>query len=152
VHRDIKPENIMLRRDGILKVLDFRLAKLAEPPTEYVDPEAPTSVPSRTEPGVLLGTTIYMSPEQARGLQVDGRADIFSLGVLIYEMLAGRLPFTGSKKVEILEAILNDKKPPPLARYTHEAPAELERIVEKALEKRLEERYQSAKDLLIDLR
>ena len=153
VHRDIKPDNIMLRRDGIVKVLDFGLAKLAEPaPTQYVDSEAPTSAPIKTEPGIVMGTTIYMSPEQARGLPVDARTDIFSLGVLIYEMVAGRLPFTGSNKFEVLAGILSDKGPPPLARYTHEAPAELERIVGKALAKQREERYQSATDLLIDLR
>jgi serine/threonine protein kinase/Flp pilus assembly protein TadD len=153
VHRDIKPDNIMLRRDGILKVLDFGVAKLAEPTsTQYIDSEALTSAPIKTEPGMVMGTTIYMSPEQARGLRVDARTDIFSLGVLIYEMVAGRLPFVGSSTVDILAAILSDKEPLPLARYTHEAPAELERIVEKALAKDREERYQSAKDLLIDLR
>jgi eukaryotic-like serine/threonine-protein kinase len=153
VHRDVKPDNIMLRRDGIVKVLDFGLAKLAEhTSTQYVDMEAPTSIPIKTEPGTVMGTTAYMSPEQARGLQVDARTDIFSLGVLIYEMVAGRLPFQGSSTIDILAAILSDKEPPPLARYTHEAPPELERIVAKALAKEREERYQSAKDLLIDLR
>jgi serine/threonine protein kinase/tetratricopeptide (TPR) repeat protein len=153
VHRDVKPDNIMLRRDGIVKVLDFGLAKLAEQTgTHYVDSEALTSAPIKTEPGVVMGTAIYMSPEQARGLQVDARSDIFSLGVLIYEMIAGRLPFPGSNTVDILAAILSDKEPPPLARYRQEAPAELERIVQKALAKQREERYQSAKDLLIDLR
>jgi eukaryotic-like serine/threonine-protein kinase len=152
VHRDIKPENIMLRRDGIVKVLDFGLAKLAEataPPE--VDSQAPTSA-FRTEPGLVVGTAIYMSPEQARGLQVDSRTDIFSLGVLIYEMVSGRLPFEGSNKLEILASILSDKGAPPLARYSRDAPAELERIVEKALAKERDQRYQSAKDLLIDLR
>ncbi|MFY9573658.1 MAG: serine/threonine-protein kinase, partial [Blastocatellia bacterium] len=153
VHRDIKPENVMLRRDGIVKVLDFGLAKLTERLLpESADTKAPTSAPIKTEPGMAMGTAAYMSPEQARGLHVDARTDIFSLGVLIYEMVAGRLPFVGSNKIDILAAILSDKEPPPLARYTHEAPAELERIVEKALAKEREERYQSAKDLLIDLR
>ncbi len=152
VHRDIKPENIMLRRDGIVKVLDFGLAKLTEPtPTSDVDMEAPTSA-IKTDPGMVIGTTIYMSPEQARGAPVDSRTDIFSLGVLIYEMVAGRLPFEGTNKMEILASILSDKGAPPLARYSREAPAELERIVDKALEKEREQRYQSAKDLLIDLR
>src|SRR5438270_1002134 len=153
VHRDIKPDNIMLRRDGIVKVLDFGLAKLTERlPADSVDTEALTSAPVKTEPGMVMGTAIYMSPEQARGLQVDARTDIFSLGVLIYEMVTRRLPFAGSDTIEILAAILSDKEPPPLARYRHEAPAELERIVEKALAKERDERYQSAKDLLIDLR
>ena len=153
VHRDVKPDNIMLRRDGIVKVLDFGLAKLAEyKPNQYVDMEAPTSIPFKTEPGMVMGTVIYMSPEQARGLQVDARTDIFSLGVLIYEMVAGRVPFAGPSTLDILAAIVSDKEPPPLARYAPAAPAELERIVEKALAKEREERYQSAKDLLIDLR
>jgi len=153
VHRDIKPDNIMFRRDGIVKVLDFGLAKLAEQASSHnVDTEAETSAPIKTEPGTVMGTAIYMSPEQARGLPVDARTDIFSLGVLIYEMVAGRLPFGGSNTVDILTAILSDKEPVPLARYAPEAPAELERIVVKALAKDRDERYQSTKDLLIDLR
>jgi serine/threonine protein kinase/Flp pilus assembly protein TadD len=153
VHRDIKPENVMLRRDGIVKVLDFGLAKLVERfLPDSADTNAPTSAAIKTEPGMVMGTATYMSPEQARGLQVDARTDIFSLGILIYEMVAGRRPFEGANKIEILAAILSDKEPPPLARYTREAPAELERIVGKALAKERDERYQSAKDLLIDLR
>ena len=153
VHRDIKPENVMLRRDGIVKVLDFGLAKLVERfLPDSADTNAPTSAAIKTESGMVMGTATYMSPEQARGLQVDARTDIFSLGILIYEMVAGRRPFEGANKIDILAAILSDKEPPPLARYTREAPAELERIVGKALAKEREERYQSSKDLLIDLR
>jgi serine/threonine-protein kinase len=152
IHRDIKPENIMLRqRDAYVKVLDFGLAKLTERlPPDSVDTEAPTSF--KTDPGTVVGTAIYMSPEQARGIPVDARTDIFSLGVLIYEMVAGRLPFEGSNTNEILAAILGEKEPPPLARYARDVPAELERIVEKALRKDREERYQTAKDLLLDLK
>jgi len=150
VHRDIKPENIMLRRDGIVKVLDFGLAKLTERlPRDSVDTEAPTSF--KTDPGTVMGTAIYMSPEQARGLQVDARTDIFSLGVLIYEMVAARLPFEGANTNEILASILSEKEPPPLARYAREVPAELERILAKALRKEQEKRYQTTKDLLLDL-
>ena len=153
IHRDIKPENIMLRRDGIVKVLDFGLAKLTEPAhTSEVDMEAPTSAAINTEPGEVIGTTSYMSPEQARALPVDSRTDIFSLGVLIYEMVTRHLPFEGSNKMEILASILSDKAVRPLARYSREAPDELERIVGKALTKERDQRYQSAKDLLIDLR
>src|SRR5437660_3844814 len=119
VHRDIKPENVMLRRDGIVKVLDFGLAKLTERvPPESVDTEAPTRAAINTEPGVLMGTAIYMSPEQARGLQLDARTDIFSLGVLIYEMVAGRLPFEGTNTNEIMASVLSDKEPQPLTRYS----------------------------------
>ena len=153
IHRDIKPENIMVRHDGIVKVLDFGLAKLTEPlPPDSVDNEAPTRHVVKTEPGVVMGTAIYMSPEQARGIRVDARTDIFSLGVLIYEMVAGRLPFNGSNTNEIIASILGDKDPLPLARYAGDVPSELERITSKALAKEREERYQSAKDLLIDLR
>jgi eukaryotic-like serine/threonine-protein kinase len=153
VHRDIKPENIMLRRDGIVKVLDFGLAKLTErPPPDSVDTEAQTRAVVNTDTGMVMGTALYMSPEQARGLQVDARTDIFSLGVLVYEMVAGRLPFEGSNTNEILASILSDKEAQPLARYSREVPAELERIVWKALRKNREERYQTIKDLLLDLK
>ncbi len=101
VHRDIKPENVMVRRDGYVKVLDFGLAKLADETAAAatgvdVNTEAPTAVALRTDPGVVMGTASYMSPEQARGLEVDARSDIWSLGVVIYEMVAGKLPFEGS--------------------------------------------------------
>jgi serine/threonine protein kinase/tetratricopeptide (TPR) repeat protein len=153
IHRDIKPDNIMIRRDGIIKVLDFGLAKLVERlPSEFVDSEAPTSIPMKSQPGSVIGTAVYMSPEQARGVPVDSRTDIFSLGVVIYEMVARCLPFKGTDTIEILASILSDKEPLPIARYAPDAPPELERIVEKTLAKELDERYQSAKELVIDLR
>jgi serine/threonine protein kinase/tetratricopeptide (TPR) repeat protein len=152
VHRDVKPENIMLRRDGIVKVLDFGLAKLAERlPPDSVDAEAATKALVQTEPGVVMGTVAYMSPEQARGLAVDARTDIFSLGVVIYELVAGQAPFGGATKSDLIAALL-ERDPPPLARFTPEAPAELERLVMKTLAKDRDERYQTAKDLLIDLK
>jgi serine/threonine protein kinase/Flp pilus assembly protein TadD len=150
VHRDIKPENVMLRRDGIVKVLDFGLAKLTAPESTTVDTQAPTKF--KTDPGTVVGTAIYMSPEQARGMEVDVRTDIFSLGVVLYEMVAGCLPFEGSTRSEVMASILSEQGPQPLARYAREAPAELERIVSKALRKNRDERYQTIKDLLIDLK
>jgi serine/threonine protein kinase/Tfp pilus assembly protein PilF len=150
VHRDIKPENIMLRRDGIVKVLDFGLAKLTERPPELVDTEGPTSI--KTDPGTIVGTAVYMSPEQARGMPVDARTDIFSLSVVLYEMVAGHLPFEGSTSSEVLASILSEKEPQPLARYSREVPAELERIVSKALRKNRDQRYQTIQDLLLDLK
>src|SRR6266700_1934037 len=149
IHRDIKPENIMLRTDGNVKVLDFGLAKLTEPKT--IDTAAPTLPQVETEPGVVMGTVSYMSPEQARGLTVDTRTDIWSLGVMIYEMAAGRQPFEGETASDVMSLILQ-KKPLPLAHSSPEVPTELERIVRKALRKDKEERYQTIKDLLIDLR
>src|ERR1043166_5625940 len=153
LHRDIKPENIMVRRDGIVKVLDFGLAKLTEPKfSESIDPEAPTRANFKTDPGVVMGTAIYMSPEQARGVAVDARTDIFSLGVVLYEMVTGRLPFEGTNRNEIVAAVLSDREPQPLTRYSSEAPSELGRIVSKALRKNPDERYQTIKDMLLDLK
>jgi serine/threonine protein kinase len=151
IHRDIKPENIMVRQDGYIKVLDFGLAKLAEPRGLITDPEAPTKAMVNTDAGMVMGTAVYMSPEQAKGAKLDERTDLWSLGVVLYEMVTGRVPFFGETPTETISLILQ-KEPAPLTRYAREVPAELERIVNKALTKNCEERYQSAKDLLIDLR
>jgi len=149
IHRDIKPENVMLRTDGYVKVLDFGLAKLVEP--KAVDTAVATLPRVQTQPGLVMGTFSYMSPEQARGLAVDARTDIWSLGVMIYEMAAGRLPFEGETASDVMSLILQ-KEPLPLTHSLPEVPGELERIVRKALRKDKEERYQTVKDLLIDLR
>jgi eukaryotic-like serine/threonine-protein kinase len=151
VHRDIKPENVMVRPDGLVKVLDFGLAKLAEAAPPVVDSQAATLARNSTEEGAVLGTPRYMSPEQARGLKVDARTDVWSLGVLIYEVVAGCRPFSGDTPSDIIAAIL-EREPPPLSQYASDLPAELGRIVAKALEKDREVRYQSAKELLADLR
>jgi serine/threonine protein kinase/tetratricopeptide (TPR) repeat protein len=153
VHRDIKPDNIMIRRNGFVKVLDFGLAKLTETSTDRSpsDAEASTRVLVQTDAGVVMGTSHYMSPEQARGKQVDARSDIWSLGVVIYEMVAGRTPFEGETPTDVIVGI-TQKEPPPLARFAPEAPAELDWIVTKALRKDREERYQTIKEVLTDLR
>ena len=151
VHRDIKPENIMVRKDGIVKVLDFGLAKLTERKAVVADTEAPTSAGAKTDPGVVMGTLAYMSPEQARGVEVDARTDIFSLGAVIYEMLTGRTPFQGATTSDVLAAILKTE-PVLLSHYVPGVRRELERLVSKALRKDREERYQVIKDLLIDLK
>jgi eukaryotic-like serine/threonine-protein kinase len=150
IHRDIKPENIMLRPDGYVKVLDFGLAKLSEQATPAVAAEAPT-IQVRTGSGIVIGTAGYMSPEQARGLGVDHRSDIFSLGAVIYEMLARRKPFEGDTPSDTLAAILKTE-PPPLSRIAQGVPSELVRIVNKSLRKDREERYQVVKDLWLDLK
>jgi eukaryotic-like serine/threonine-protein kinase len=150
-HRDVKPENIFLRSDGFVKILDFGLAKLAEAVRPPADSKAPTRVHVNTDPGVVMGTIRYMSPEQARGAEVDARSDVFSLGVVLYEMLAGRAPFEGSSITEVLVAIL-ERDPHPLARFRPDVPSSLDRIVTVALSKDREQRYTSAVELARDLR
>ena len=153
VHRDIKPENVMLRTDGYVKVLDFGLAKLTESfgARPAGGPDATTHRDVITNPGVVMGTVYYMSPEQARGLDVDARTDIWSLGVVLYELLTGQVPFPGETGSDVIAAVL-EKPPPRLGRYLPHAPPELQRIVNKMLAKNREERYQSVKDLLIDVK
>ena len=150
VHRDIKPENVMVRPDGLIKVLDFGIAKVTGPVTSQVDAEAPT-LKGGTSPGTIVGTAAYMSPEQARGKPIDARTDIFSLGVVLYEMLTGRKPFEGETSMDVIAAILH-KEPPPISESMPDVPAEIERIVSKLLRKDCDERYQTIKDLLIDLK
>lgn len=149
VHRDIKPENIMVRHDGIVKVLDFGLAKLTE--ESQSGPDDSTRALIKTDQGVVMGTVAYMSPEQARGQDLDARTDIWSLGVVLYEMVAGRAPFRGQTKSHTVVAIL-EEEPPPLATFAPDVPAELQRIVRKALTKDSDNRYQTARDLMIDLK
>ncbi len=155
VHRDIKPENIMVRRDGYVKVLDFGIAKLTEQfmtaLTTMSDSLISNSAPLKTDPGKVMGTAHYISPDHLLGLELDGRSDVFSLGVVLYELVAGRAPFEGATTGAVLAAILN-QEPLPLLRYSRAVPSELERIVEKALQKNRDERYQVIKDFMIDLK
>src|SRR4030095_12475346 len=151
IHRDIKPENIMIRRDGYVKLLDFGLAKLTRPEGVPIDPDASTRALVNTSEGAVMGTANYMSPEQAMGNDADARTDLWSLGVVLYEMLTGRAPFAGQSQTETLSLIIQ-KDPAPLTRFAREVPDELQRIVNKLLTKDRDQRYQSAKDLLIDLR
>ena len=151
IHRDIKPENIMLRRDGYVKVLDFGLAKLTDDAWQDADAEADTQLMIKTEPGRVMGTIDYMSPEQARGREVDQRSDIFSLGVVLYELCARVKPFTGETKSDVLAAVLTAEAVP-LSQKRPDVPPELNRIINKCLRKDREERYQSARELLLDLK
>ncbi len=149
VHRDIKPENIMLRTDGYVKVLDFGLAKLTEQGEQPLSGQAESDVDISS--GVLMGTVKYMSPEQARGQQVDARSDIFSFGVVLYEMLTGRAPFEGGTAGDLISAI-NTQEPLPLKRHAPAAPDEIQRIIDRTLRKDKEARYHCAEDLHSDLK
>jgi serine/threonine protein kinase len=146
VHRDIKPENVMIRMDGIVKVLDFGLAKLVDNGFGEADSEAETRVQFETAAGVVLGTVAYMSPEQARGHRVDARSDIFSFGIVLYEMLSGVNPFKGKTAADIIAAVL--QREPKKLRVAED----LDRIVRKALKKERSERYRSGAELLQDLK
>jgi len=148
IHRDVKPENIMIRRDGYVKVLDFGLAKL----TQKLLPETiEASTRPRTNPGLVLGTFAYMSPEQAQAQEVDPRSDVFSLGCVLYEMIAGQVPFDGGSPADVIAAILS-RDLSPLSQLSPGIPAELDRIVARMLAKNRNERHQSAHDVTIDLR
>lgn len=151
-HRDVKPENIMIRRDGYAKVLDFGLAKLVQAggATTNSGSEDPTIALHRTKPGAVMGTAAYMSPEQARGLQVDARTDIWSLGVVLYEMLAGTRPFDGETHADVIVSVLRNE-PLPLSEYVADLPPEIDWIVNKSLSKNIEARYQTAAELRADL-
>lgn len=152
VHRDIKPENIMRRTDGLVKILDFGIAKLTE--QQRPEPGIDSYVSAQTEAGVVMGTVDYMSPEQARALVVDERTDVWSLGVLLYEMLTHRKPFAGATRIDTMVAIL-EHEPRPLVEPVRQSTGELQpvqRVIDKALRKERNERYQTAREMLGDLR
>jgi serine/threonine protein kinase/tetratricopeptide (TPR) repeat protein len=153
IHRDIKPENIMIRPNGHVKVLDFGLAKLTQASLseDETDTEAVTRALVLTDAGVVVGTSQYMSPEQARGRPVDSRTDVWSLGVVLYEMVAGRQPFAGETKTDVIAAIAR-QDPPPIVRFAPNVPAEFEWIVMKALRKGVDERYQTIRAMESDLK
>ncbi len=151
VHRDIKPENIMLRPDGYAKVLDFGIAKLTEQRLASNDHTGETTAALQTRQGLVLGTARYMSPEQARGQKLDARSDIWSLGVVLYEMVGGSPPFRGETPSDCIASILTTE-PPPLSGVLPDVPPQLESILQKALRKKSDERYQTIKEMLADLR
>jgi eukaryotic-like serine/threonine-protein kinase len=148
IHRDIKPENVMRRQDGVVKVLDFGLAKFTQRHMEGADLGATTMM--TTSPGIVMGTVTHMSPEQVRGRELDARTDIWSLGVVLYELATRKLPFAGETKGDVIANILS-KEPAPIGEYAPDAPLELQRIIAKSLRKEREQRYQSAAEIAADL-
>jgi tetratricopeptide (TPR) repeat protein len=151
IHRDIKPSNVAINHRGEVKVLDFGLAKQMDPGfADSLSPERQTLLNTQTREGVIVGTPMYLSPEQALGIDVDARSDLFSLGGVLYECLAGKPPFFGSSPMEICAKVIRDEPPPP-SRFNVDVPRELDRIALKALTKKPEERYQTANELIDDL-
>ncbi len=150
IHRDIKPDNIMVRHDGIVKILDFGLLKLIASDRSEVDKEGETKMQVKTQVGMIMGTVAYMSPEQARGQEMDARTDIWSFGCVLYEMLTKQQAFQGETMADVWANILQ-REPGSILAHRTDTPAELERIIAKTVRKNRDERYQSARELLNDL-